>query len=154
MTREQLAKIDASKVRKDGKLSAEFKRFVVEDAPLLYSSGKIPPGCFGCQFKSIFNKWSSMILGSKTELTETKQPKGVKKMDKKTYKLANQATKFYFRGKVLSKESGDAAWIEWIQYPKDKKKVEARKNNFEVLPEALQPKKKVEKPSVEDVAKG
>lgn len=75
-------------------------------------------------------------------------------MDKKTYKLANQATKFYFRGKVLSKESGDAAWIEWIQYPKDKKKVEARKNNFEVLPEALQPKKKVEKPSVEDVAKG
>lgn len=65
-------------------------------------------------------------------------------MDKKTYKLDNPVKKYYFKGKVLSKKSSDGDWIDWIKYPKEKSKVEARKKIFSVLPEALQPKKKAE----------
>lgn len=144
MDRVTLAKIDPSKVRKDGKLFAEFKRYVTEDAPLIYASGKLPQGCFGCNFKTIFGKWKNVVLNQGDDAPIKAQPKNKKNMDKKTYKLDNPVKKYYFKGKVLSKKSSDGDWIDWIKYPKEKSKVEARKKIFSVLPEALQPKKKAE----------
>lgn len=134
MTREQLAKIEAKKVRSDANLFALFKKYVTEDAGLMYSSGKLPQGCFGCQFNSLFNKWRNLFL---TPQKTTKMSNS----GKKTYELANKATKIYFKGQVLSNNSSDEAWKEWINYPADVKKVEERKAYFNKLPQ--EPKSEV-----------
>lgn len=54
--------------------------------------------------------------------------------ESKNFKLKNATTKFYFDGKILDRNSSNAEWLRWINYPGDTQKVEERKNYFEVLP--------------------
>lgn len=58
----------------------------------------------------------------------------------KTYQLAQKNYRVYFKGQVLSDQSSDAEWVDWITYAKGDQRRE-RKEKFSVLPEALQTKK-------------
>lgn len=130
----ELANMDANKVRKSPALFASFKKYVTEDAHLLYSNGKLPQGCFGCQFNSLFQKWKNAVTTVRSNFnTQT-----TKKManSKKTYQLENNAARFYFKGGVLSNSSTDEEWLEWINYPVDQKKIDFRKKQFKVLPKS------------------
>lgn len=127
MTKEALAKLDPSEIRKDNALFSLFKKYVTEDAGLLYQSGKLPSGCFGCQFNSLFRKWSLLYK-------EDLQLKNAIEMKTQTYKLKEQTAAFYFGGKILNRKSSDAEWLQWINYPTDPAKVKQRQEIFEVLP--------------------
>lgn len=129
MTKENLAKIDANKVRKSSDLFALFKKYVTEDAGLIYASGKLPAGCFGCQFQTIFSKWRNVVINKNYN---TKR--NIMSNSKKTYILKNKATKFWFDGNVVDQNSSDLEWLRWIKYPVDTAKVEQRKQYFEKLP--------------------
>lgn len=145
MTKEALAKMDSSVVRKDNALFSLFKKYVTEDAGLIYKSGKLPSGCFGCQFNSIFRRWSLLYR-------EELNLKNAIEMKTQTYKLKDQATSFYFGGKILNKNSSDAEWLQWINHPKDADKVKQRKDVFAVLPGEAKPKTKA-KPKVKEEPK-
>lgn len=127
MTRQELAKMDANKIRRKPDLFALFKKYLAEDVSLVWKGRTtLPSGCFNCAFNTNFAKWKNIVLQSKT-----------KKMSnsKKTFKLKDNATKFYFNGGVLDKNSSDKDWREWIDYPVDKAKVAYRESFFETLPE-------------------
>lgn len=130
MTKKELAKLDSQRVRRDAALFSLFKKYANEDAGLLYSTGKLPGGCFGCQFNSMFNRWRKLYTNSPDH-----SPANYTTMSKtKTYKLKNEATKYYFGGKVLSNKSTDGEWLRWINKPEDKEEVKRRKDIFETLP--------------------
>lgn len=140
MTKEALAKLDPSMIRKDNALFSLFKKYVTEDAGLIYPSGKLPSGCFGCQFNSLFRKWSLLYK-------EDLQLKNAIEMKTQTYKLKEQSTAFYFGGKILNRKSSDAEWLQWINYPTDPAKVKQRQEIFEVIPGLSESKPKTTRSS-------
>lgn len=129
MTKEELAKIEAKKVRSDTSLFALFRKYVTEDAGLIYSTGKLPQGCFGCQFNSLFSKWQKLY---QSPLNTIKMANS----EKKTYELENNATRIFFKGSVLSSNSSDEQWLEWLNHPADVSKRESRQKYFKKLPRA------------------
>lgn len=129
ISRIELAKMDANKVRRNPALFANFKTYVTEDAKYLYPAGRLPSGCFGCQFQSLFQKWKSYILYPVTEKTNKKMAKS-----NSTYELKDKHTKVYFEGKILSSNSSSEDWNRWINYPVDETKVQKRKDMFVKLP--------------------
>lgn len=134
MTRKELAKLDASKVRRKPDLYALYKKYVTEDAKHIYATGTLPAGCFGCQFSSIFQKWKNYILFGEEKLNSTTMKTTE---NKKTYVLSNPAFKVFFKGGVLSNKSTDSQWNEWINHPVDSKLIENRKSIFKTLPASL-----------------
>lgn len=130
MTREQLAVLGGHKVRKDAKLFQLFKTYITEDAVHIFPGGKLPSGCFGCQFANNFRKWQNHVL--KDEKIEIMA-------GEKTYVLESPGYRVYFKGSVLSKDSDDRQWVEWITFAKGEKR-EERKAKFKTLPQALRPK--------------
>lgn len=150
MTRKELVKLGSNKVRKNSKLTAKYVNYLKEDAAYIYKSGRIPEGCFGCQFSSHFAKWSRYVNSLDQEMANKKEvtmanKKEVTVSNKKevsntsTYKLKDSKTKIFFKGSVLKNGSDDKLWIDFIKHNKDREK--ARKELFEVLPKDLQPKK-------------
>lgn len=125
MTREELANKSADEVRRDAVLFGLFKRYILEDAHLIFSSGKLPGGCFGCQFRAHYRRWQELY---KSQPNITPMAK-----DNKTYKLIDPTYRVYFRSGILDKDSPAEAWREWINHPKDSDKVKARKALFSVL---------------------
>src|SRR5699024_10294671 len=150
MTRKELVKLGSNKVRKNSKLTAKYVNYLKEDAAYIYKSGRIPEGCFGCQFSSHFAKWSRYVNSLDQEMANKKEvtmanKKEVTMANKKevtgtsTYKLKDPNTKIFFKGSVLKNGSDDNLWIDFIKHKKDREK--SRKEMFEVLPKDLQPKK-------------
>lgn len=135
MTREELASQSSSRVRKDNALFSLFKKYITEDAALIFSGGKLPNGCFGCQFNQHFRVWSSFILKDKVQVS-TKVNTTIMDYSKKTYELENPTYRVFFDGNVLSSSSSDGQWMEWINYAEGDLKKE-RKEKFKTLPEAL-----------------
>lgn len=134
MTREELASLGSSKVRKDNALFNLFKKYITEDAAQLFSSGRLPNGCFSCQYSQHFRVWSNYIL--KDNIRKNNNMENYSR----TYELEKPAFKVYFKGSVLSADSTDGEWIEWINYAEgDAKK--ARLEKFSKLPDALKVKK-------------
>ena len=142
MTRKDLVKLGSNKVRKDSKLTAKYVNYLKEDAAYIYKSGRIPEGCFGCQFSSHFAKWSRYVNGLDQEMASKKEVTMANKKEvtgTSTYKLKDSNTKIFFKGSVLKNGSDDSLWIGFIKHKKDREK--SRKELFEVLPKDLQPKK-------------
>lgn len=150
MTRLELTKIDANRVRKDKTLFAQYRKYLDEDVKYMYASGKLPQGCFGCQFKTIFSKWKKYVL-LESGINNNKdmavynaknvEAKTVAKSageSKKAFELKSPSKKLYFKGKVLSKSSSDADWADFINYPEDEKARESRKALFKVLPQGVE----------------
>src|SRR5690625_1178051 len=142
MTRKELVKLGSSKVRKDSKLTAKYVNYLKEDAAYIYKSGRIPEGCFGCQFSSHFAKWSRYVNSLDQEMANKKEVTMANKKEvtgTSTYKLKDPNTKIFFKGSVLKNGSDDNLWIDFIKHKKDREK--SRKEMFEVLPKDLQQKK-------------
>lgn len=129
VSRIELAKMDANKVRRNAALFATFKEYVTEDAKYLYPNGKLPQGCFGCQFQSFFAKWKSFVLFGDNKKTKTLMAKS-----NKGYELVDKDYKVYFEGGILSKDSPAEDWLRWLEYPVEKEKLEKRKSVFSQLP--------------------
>jgi hypothetical protein len=55
MTRQELIKKGSSEVRNNATAISFFKKYLIEDW------GKIPDGCFGCQFNNTFQKWKEYV---------------------------------------------------------------------------------------------
>ena len=138
MTRQELASIDANRVRRDSKLFALYKKYVTEDAKYLYASGKLPSNCFGCTFRTLFQKWRNHVL---QDGATTKKNNNMSTESKRVYKLKNDAFKVYFKGGVLSNKSTGDQWHEWINYPAQKALRDERKAKFEQAP-AVEKKEK------------
>ena len=81
-----------------------------------------------------------MAVFSSKKVEKVQKKKAAPSSDR-SYQLKNSAKKIYFKGAVLSKNSSDADWIAFIKYPKEAKKVKARKELFVKLPIGLEPKK-------------
>jgi len=142
MTRKELVKLGSNKVRKNYKLTAKYVNYLKEDAAYIYKSGRIPEGCFGCQFSSHFAKWSRYVNSLGQEIANKKEVTMANKKEvtgTSTYKLKDPNTKIFFKGSVLKNGSDDSLWIDFIKHKKDREK--SRKEMFEVLPKDLQPKK-------------
>ena len=142
MTRKELVKLGSSKVRKNSKLTAKYVNYLKEDAAYIYKSGRIPEGCFGCQFSSHFAKWSRYVNSLDQDMASKKEVTMANKKEvtgTSTYKLKDPNTKIFFKGSVLKNGSDDSLWIDFIKHKKDREK--SRKELFEVLPKDLQPKK-------------
>ena len=142
MTRKELVKLGSSKVRKNSKLTAKYVNYLKEDAAYIYKSGRIPEGCFGCQFSSHFAKWSRYVNSLDQDMASKKEVTMANKKEvtgTSTYKLKDPNTKIFFKGSVLKNGSDDSLWIDFIKHKKDREK--SRKEMFEVLPKDLQPKK-------------
>lgn len=142
MTRKELVKLGSSKVRKNSKLTAKYVNYLKEDAAYIYKSGRIPEGCFGCQFSSHFAKWSRYVNSLDQEMANKKEVTMANKKEVtgiSTYKLKDPSTKIFFKGSVLKNGSDDSLWVDFIKHKKDREK--SRKELFEVLPKDLQPKK-------------
>src|SRR5699024_4733693 len=142
MTRKELVKLGSNKVRKNSKLTAKYVNYSREDAAYIYKSGRIPEGCFGCQFSSHFAKWSRYVTSFDQEVTNKKEVTMANKKEvtgTSTYKLKDPNTKIFFKGSVLKNGSDDNLWIDFIKHKKDREK--SRKELFEVLPKDLQTKK-------------
>lgn len=140
MTREELAKLGGNKVRKDNALFSLFKKYITEDAVHLFSSGKLPPGCFGCSFQSYYRKWSNFILSNQNlniNTMATKSKKTTTQKAKKTYELKDQHLKVYFDGKIIDKNSSDDDWIKWLKFIPEQTKT--RELRFESLPDGYEP---------------
>src|SRR5699024_3684691 len=145
MTRKELVKLGSNKVRKNSKLTAKYVNYLREDAAYIYKSGRIPEGCFGCQFSSHFAKWSRYVNSLDQEMANKKEVTMANKKevtDTSTYKLKDPNTKIFFKESVLKNGSDDNLCIDFIKHKKDKEK--SRKELFEVLPKDL-PTKKVSK---------
>jgi hypothetical protein len=129
MTREELINKGSSGVRNNATLFALFKEFLIEDW------GGIPEGCFGCQFSTTFERWQRQVLSGTTKETILQK----KDTDMNTYILKDKHFKTYFKGEVLSANSSDAEWKEFLE------KSEENKARFLVLPsEFSTPKEKAE----------
>lgn len=139
MKREDLARLDPREIRKDAKKFSLFKQYVTEDASFVFPSGKLPQGCFGCQFLSNFSKWKNYVLKPKTKQGMSKN---------KSYKLQNDKFIVYFKGRVLDKNSTDEDWEDWINYPNTPEKIQDRKRYFNKLPDSYTVEVKDEKPTV------
>lgn len=134
MERKKLAKKSSSSVRKDNALFSLFRKYLEEDAAHVFPNGKMPSGCFGCQFNNTFRKWSTYII--------TGKPQNSKPMlqTDKTYKLRKSGFIAYFKGEFLSKKSTDEQWQAWINYPRSQNEVKKRKAEFTVLPQVVEAK--------------
>jgi hypothetical protein len=132
MTREELINKGSSSVRNNATLFVLFKEFLIEDW------GGIPEGCFGCQFSTTFDRWKRQVLAGTTNETKEINLKN-KDTDMNTYILKDKHFKTYFKGEVLSANSSDAEWKEFLE------KSEENKARFLVLPsEFSTPKEKAE----------
>lgn len=148
MTREELVRIGANKVRQNATLFATFKKYLFEDAEKVYPNGKVPGGCFNCGYASNFARWAKAV-NKPIKIKETKKMSD----GTKTYELANRHTRLYFSGKILSAQSSDEEWVKWINNPRDKELVEKRKAYFKKLPSVLvkETKKEVKTEETEEV---
>lgn len=104
MTREQLIQKGSQKVRTETNLFELFRQFIIEDW------GNIPGDCFGCQFNTYFNQWSSQVLNKNITKMENKQA------NSKHYILKDKSTHRYLFGKVYSNHSSDADWVEYLTH--------------------------------------
>lgn len=133
MTKEELAGKNFESVRKDPALFGMFKKYATEDAGLMYTSGKLPAGCFGCQSRNIFSRWAKLYRENNfkpTQITNTMSTQI-------TYVLKNKASKYFFGGKILSNKSTDAEWIKWVENAKTVEERERRLAVFEKLPKGF-----------------
>lgn len=159
MTRDELIKQGASKVRRSPALYALYKKYVTEDAKEMYASGRLPKGCFGCQFNSIFSRWKKHVSLNKSDTSKLKDMAvySAKKVDKaqkkkaapsgdRSYQLKSPTKKLFFKGKVLSRYSSSEDWLGFINHPKDPAKVKARKDLFSKLPGSGETEKPKEAP--------
>jgi hypothetical protein len=55
MTRQELIKKGSSEVRHNATAFSLFKEFIIIDF------GKLPDGCFGCQFNNTFQSWKEYV---------------------------------------------------------------------------------------------
>lgn len=133
MTKEELAGKNFESVRKDPALFGLFKKYATEDAGLMYTSGKLPAGCFGCQSRNIFSRWAKLYRENNfkpTQITNTMSTQI-------TYVLKNKASKYFFGGKILSNKSTDAEWIKWVENAKTVEERERRLAVFDKLPKGF-----------------
>lgn len=133
MTKEELAGKNFESVRKDPTLFGLFKKYATEDAGLMYTSGKLPAGCFGCQSRNIFSRWAKIYRENNfkpTQITATMSTQI-------TYVLKNKASKYFFGGKILSNKSTDAEWIKWVENAKTVEERERRLAVFDKLPKGF-----------------
>lgn len=145
MTREQLAALDPSKVRKDKALFALFKKYATEDAAQVFPGGKLPSGCFGCSFSKHFATWRRYYSPQQEEIIMP---------TKRTYELNDPNYRVYFKGRVLDKNSSSQDWEEWANYPADADKRKKRVDQFKKLPSAdVEEKPKKTKTKKSDVLK-
>ena len=148
MTKEELAKQSFDSVRRDPALFGLFKKYVAEDAGLIYASGKLPAGCFGCQSRNIFSRWANIYREKTFKPTKITNAMSTEI----TYELKNKASKYFFAGKVLSNKSTDAEWIRWVDVAKSKEERERRLALFSKLPKGLDKQAKaVKEEAVEEV---
>jgi hypothetical protein len=130
MTRQELIKKGSSEVREDNDAISFFKKYLIEDW------GKIPDGCFGCEFSKFFERWKKQVLNGTTNQTKEKILIN-KSTNMNTYILKDKNFKTYFMGEVLSINSSDAEWVAFLKKHQDKKSL------FTVLPsEFSTPKEK------------
>lgn len=119
MDRKELINKGAEAVRNTPHLFNIYKQFLIEDW------GRLPQGCFQCQFNSYFNKWKNQILSN-----------NIIKMEKqaninKTYVLKDKSANKYLYGEVYSNYSPDEHWIKYLDLKPE------GKNLFLVLPEGV-----------------
>jgi hypothetical protein len=132
MTREQLINKGSSEVRNNAALFDYFKNYLIEDW------GALPDGCFGCQFSTTFDRWKRQVLQGTTGETKAITLLN-KEANMNTYILKDKHFKTYFKGEVLSANSSDAEWREFLE------KSEENKSKFLVLPsEFSTPKEKAD----------
>lgn len=122
MNKLELSKKKSSEVRNNTTLFSLFKGFLMEDW------GAIPSGCFGCEFNRYFNKWALQI--NKGEVLPIIQNQKNNSMN--SYTLKNENFKTYHKGEVLSKNSSDTDWSDYINSTENE--IEKRKFLFLVLP--------------------
>ena len=121
MTKFELANKKSSEVRNNATLFDLFKTYLLEDF------GKIPSGCFGCEFNTHFNRWSKPYkAGVVHERILTINT------NKMTYILKDENYKTYHKGEVFSVNSSDAQWADFISA--NESQMEQRKALFTVLP--------------------
>jgi hypothetical protein len=121
MTRSDLIKKGSGVVRNNAAFFNAFKDYLIEDW------GQIPDGCFGCKFQTYFNRWAAQVnKGNTKEIKEKTLTE--KKTEMKTYILKDKNFKTFFKGEVLSINSSDSQWSEFIA------KDEKNKAYFSVLP--------------------
>lgn len=133
MTKEELAGKNFESVRKDPALFGLFKKYATEDAGLMYTSGKLPAGCFGCQSRNIFSRWAKLYRENNFKPTQIT----VTMSTQITYELKNKASKYFFGGKILSNKSTDAEWIKWVENAKTVDERQRRLDIFEKLPKGF-----------------
>ena len=121
MTREQLIKKKSSEVRNNATLFNYFKNYLIEDW------GALPHGCFGCQFSTTFDAWKRQVLEGTTSKTKAITLLN-KETNMNTYILKDKNFKTYFKGEVLSANSSDAEWKDFLE------KSDENKSKFLVLP--------------------
>lgn len=117
MNREELINKGADAVRNTPLLFNAYKEFLIQDW------GRIPSGCFGCQFNNHFRKWSDQVLNKNIipmKISNTER----------TYVLVDKSINRYLNGKVYSNYSTDEDWLEYLE-----KKPESR-SLFHILPAA------------------
>lgn len=154
MTRRELASLGSARVRKDAKLFELFRQFATEDAHLMYSTGQLPGGCFGCQYASLFHKWSGLVLNGQIQKNTVKMAKQNKAQGaNKEYELANPATKFFFKGGILSKDSSGEEWANWINFPASTIDVRNRVAFFKVVPAGVRDFEKEEQEQIAAIKK-
>lgn len=145
MDRKELINMGADAVRNTPHLFNAYKQFLIEDW------GSIPPGCFGCQFKSHFTKWKSQILTDNIQKMENQT-------NNKTYVLKDKSTNKYLFGEVYSNYSTDEHWLKYLELKPEGKSL------FTVLPASVErtqeqqqteddfkKKELIESPTAEDV---
>ena len=118
MTKQELANKKSSEVRNNTTLFSLFKDFLLEDW------GKIPSGCFGCEFNKHYERWAKPYRESKIIVQQ------IKTISNMNYILKDENFKTFFKGEVLSKNSSSAEWADFIL----SNKTEERKELFIKLP--------------------
>ena len=66
MTKKELANKKSSEVRNNATLFSLFKDFLLEDW------GKIPSGCFGCEFNKHYERWAKPYRENKIIIQQIK----------------------------------------------------------------------------------
>jgi hypothetical protein len=124
MTKLQLANKKSSEVRNNTTLFSLFKSFIIEDF------GAIPSGCFGCEFNKHFERWAKQYRQQAVVLNKIKI-----NTNKMSYRLKDEGYKTYHKGEVLSVNSSDEQWADFIL--SNEVQSEQRKSLFLVLPSAI-----------------
>lgn len=120
MERKELIKKGADAVRNTPHLFAAYKQFLIEDW------GKLPQGCFGCQFSSHFSKWKNQVLTDNIiPMENTVKPT-------KTYVLKDKSINKYLYGEVYSNYSPDEHWAKYLELKPEGKEL------FMVLPQGIE----------------